>query len=380
MTLKNNLKDKAAIIGIGETTYSRESGRSELDMAVEAAEKAITDAGLSSSDIDGIVKFTADSTPQGELAACLGIPYLRYYGELGPLGGAACGLVIQAAMAVSSGMANNVIVFRSVNGRSGARYGSGVVTTRRGQGTSAFTEPYGLLVPGQSSAMRARRHMHDFGTKSEHFGGVALAFRKHACLNPRAIMFGRPITMEDYLNSKVFFDPLRIFDCALEADGANAFIISAAHNSHNQERPVFIMGAAQALPAGVGDRGGNWDDNGASRLAPELFASAGVTPDDIDVVGFYDHFSPVIITKLEDYGFCKRGEGGPFVAEGRIELGGQIPVNTSGGHLSEAYLQGMNQIIEVVRQLRHQSYAQVENAELGLVDSGDGSGALILRR
>ena len=159
MTAKNNIKDKAAIIGIGETAYNRESGRSELEMAVEAAEKAIVDAGLTSSDIDGILKFTADSTPQGELAACLGIPNLRYYGELGPLGGAACGLVIQAAMAVANGMANNVMVFRSVNGRSGARYGSGVVTTRRGQGTSAFTEPYGLLVPGQSSAMRARRHM-----------------------------------------------------------------------------------------------------------------------------------------------------------------------------------------------------------------------------
>ena len=103
-------------------------------------------------------------------------------------------------------------------------------------------------------------------------------------------------------------------------------------------------------------------------------------PEDIDVVGFYDHFSPVIITKLEDYGFCNRGEGGPFVSDGRIELGGQLPVNTSGGHLSEAYLQGMNQIIEVIRQLRHESYAQVDNAELGLVDSGDGSGALILRR
>ena len=381
MTAKNNIKDKAAIIGIGETIYNRESGRSELEMAVEAAEKAIVDAGLTSSDIDGILKFTADSTPQGELAACLGIPNLRYYGELGPLGGAACGLVIQAAMAVANGMANNVMVFRSVNGRSGARYGSGVVTTRRGQGTSAFTEPYGLLVPGQSSAMRARRHMYEFGTKIEDFGGVALAFRKHACLNPNAIMYGRPITMDDYLDSKVFFDPLRIFDCALEADGANAFIISSADSTSGSSKPpVFIMGAGQSLPAGMGDRGGNWDENGASRLAPELFASAGVKPEDIDVVGFYDHFSPVIITKLEDYGFCNRGEGGPFVSDGRIELGGQLPVNTSGGHLSEAYLQGMNQIIEVIRQLRHESYAQVDNAELGLVDSGDGSGALILRR
>ena len=376
----DSLKDQAAIVGIGETVYNRDSGRTELSMAVEATKRAIADAGLQPTDIDGIVKFTADSTSQGELAACLGIPYLRYFGELGPLGGAACGLVIQAAMAVSRGMATNVIVYRSVNGRSKQRYGSGVVTTRRGEGNSAFTEPYGLLVPGQSSALRARRHMHDFGTTERQFGAVALAFRKHACLNPRAIMYGRPITMEDYLNAKVFFDPLRIFDCALEADGANAFVVTSGERVPNKHRPVYIMSAAQALPAAVTGHGRSWDDSGASWLAPELFGRAGVTPKDIDVIGFYDHFSTVIITKLEDYGFCKRGEGGPFVEEGRIELGGEKPVNTSGGHLSEAYLQGMNQIIEVVRQLRGESPAQVKNAELALVDSGDGAGALILRR
>jgi len=376
----DSLKDQAAIVGIGETVYNRDSGRTELSMAVEAAKRAIADAGLEPKDIDGMVKFTADSTPQEELAACLGIPYLRYYGELGPLGGAACGLVIQAAMAVSRGMANNVVVYRSVNGRSGQRYGSGVVTTRRGEGNSAFTEPYGLLVPGQSSALRARRHMHDFGTTERHLGAVAVALRKHACLNPRAIMYGRPITMEDYLNSKMFFDPLRIFDCALEADGANAFVVTSVERATNKHRPVYIMSAAQALPAAGRGHGHSWDDSGASWLTPGLFGNAGVTPDDIDVIGFYDHFSPVIITKLEDYGFCKRGEGGPFVAEGHIELGGDKPVNTSGGHLSEAYLQGMNQIIEVVRQLRGESPAQVENAQLGLVDSGDGAGALILRR
>ena len=210
---------------------------------------------------------------------------------------------------------------------------------------------------------------------------MALAFRKHACLNPKAIMYGRPITMEDYLNAKVFFDPLRIFDCALEADGANAFVVTSAERASNiKHRPIYIMSSAQALPAAAGRNGESWDESGASWLAPELFGVAGVTPKDINVIGFYDHFSTVIITKLEDYGFCQRGEGGPFVEEGSIELGGEIPVNTSGGHLSEAYLQGMNQIIEVVRQLRGDSYAQVENAELGLVDSGDGAGALILRR
>lgn len=375
------LKDQGAIVGVGETEYTRDSGRTELSLAVEASKNAIADAGLLPEDIDGMVKFTVGSTSQGELAACLGIPYLRFYGELGPLGGAACGLVLQAVLAVSRGMANHVLVYRSVNGRSGRRYGSGVVTSRRGEKSSAFTEPYGLLVPAQSSALRIRRHMHEFGTTVEQLGAIAVAFRKHACLNPKAIMYGRPITMEDYFNSKMFFDPLRMFDCALEADGACAFVVTSAERAANlMHRPVMIMSAAQALLAERGSFTYSWEDSGGVRLAPGLFSEAGVTPQDIDVVGFYDHFSPVIITKLEDYGFCKRGEGGPFVEDGRIEVGGELPVNTSGGHLSEAYMQGMNQIIEVVRQLRGQSPAQVEKAELGLVDSGDGSGALILRR
>ena len=377
----DDLKDKATIVGVGETEYNRDSGRTELSLAVEAAKNAIADAGLLPGDIDGMVKFSVGSTSQGELAACLGIPYLRYYGELGPLGGAACGLVLQAALAVSRGMANNVLVYRSVNGRSGRRYGSGVVTTRRGEKSSAFTEPYGLLVPGQSSALRFRRHMHEFGTTDRQLGAIAVTFRNHACLNPKAIMHSRPITMEDYLTSKMFFDPLRMFDCALEADGACAFIVTSAERAGNlQQRPVYVMNAAQCLPAEQGSFARTWDESGGVRMAPELFSGAGVTPQDIDVVGFYDHFSPVIITKLEDYGFCKRGEGGPFVEDGRIEVGGELPVNTSGGHLSEAYMQGMNHIIEVVRQLRGQSPAQVDNAELGLLDSGDGSGALILRR
>ena len=377
----NTLKDRTAIVGIGETKYTRDSGRTEMSMAVEAANNAIADAGLTPLDIDGMFRFTADSTGHSELAACLGIPWLRYYGELGPLGGAACGLVAQAAMAVSHGLAKNVLVFRSVNGRSGARYGSGVVTTRRGQNSSAFTEPYGLLVPGQSSALRFRRHMHEFGTTARQLGEVCLTFRNHACMNPRAIMYDRPITMEDYETSRMFFDPLRIFDCALEADGANAFVITSAETARDMPHPpVYISSATQCLPAEQGASSRSWDDSGGVRMAPELFGTAGITPADIDVIGFYDHFSPVIITKLEDYGFCGRGEGGPFVEEGRIQVGGQLPVNTSGGHLSEAYMQGMNQIIEVVRQLRGQSDAQVQDAEFGLVDSGDGSGALVLRR
>ena len=380
-TSMEGFKDRSAIVGVGESDYSRDSGRTELALAVDAAQKAIADAGLSPKDIDGIVKFTVDSTSEAELASCLGIPNLRFYGEMGPLGGAACGLVAHAALGVVQGMANHVLVFRSLNGRSRQRYGSGAATGRGGQGNAAFTEPYGLLVPGQGYALRTRRHMHEFGTTERQLGSVAVTLRKHACMNPKAIMHGRPITIEDYMNSRVIFDPLRLFDCSLEADGACALVVASSERAGNlKQPPVYITSVAQALQGSAGGYGRSWEDSAAATLAPELFARAGVGPEDIDVAGFYEAFSPAIIFRLEDYGFCPRGEGGPFVEEGRIEVGGDLPVNTSGGHLSEAYLHGMNHIVEVARQLRGQSTAQVENAELGLADSGDGFGALILRR
>ena len=223
----STLKDKCAIVGVGETVYNRDSGRTELNRAVEAANRAIADAGLVPQDIDGIVKFTADSTPQGELAACLGIPYLRYYGELGPLGGAACGLVIQSAMAVAQGVVNNVLVYRSVNGRSGQRYGSGTVTTRRGLGSSAFTEPYGLWCRGNPAHCGRVATC----TSSAPRWSILARWRWPSEITPvstpRPFMHGRPITMEDYLTSRMFFDPLHILDCALEADGANAFVITS---------------------------------------------------------------------------------------------------------------------------------------------------------
>ncbi|MBI3954142.1 MAG: lipid-transfer protein [Chloroflexi bacterium] len=369
-----SVKDKCAVVGIGETEYSRDSGRTERSLALEAIKKAIEDAGLRPGDIDGIVKYAVQPETETDLAACLGIRHLSYFGEAGFAGGAGAALVRQAVQAIVTGAATNVVVFRAVNGRSGKRYGRGEVTGRGGRGDAAFSEPFGLIAPGQGAAMSARRHMHDYGTTSRQLGAIAVACRKHAARNPRALLRD-PITLEDHQNSRIIYDPLHMLDCCYEADGAGALVITSADRARAlKQRPAYIMATVQAAPGG----GDGAHDRTETSAKHKVFAAAGVSPGDMDVVQIYDHFTPWVLMAIEDYGFCKRGEGGPFVEGGRIELGGGLPLNTSGGHLSEAYLQGMNHMIEAVRQLRGTSTAQVEGAELVLVDTA--AGALILRR
>ena len=375
-----SIKDKCAIVGIGETEYSKDSGRSELSLVLEASMKAIDDAGLQPEDIDGMVRFVVDPTPEEEVIASLGIPELTFFDELAYTGTAAGGLVAHACMAVASGLANNVLLYRAMNGRSGKRYGSGAITGRRGQGQSAFMEPFGLLVPGQQLAMYARCHMYEYGTTSAHFGAISVACRKHANMNPRAIMYGRPMTIEDHQNSRMIYDPFHLFDCCLETDGGAAIVISSAERAKDmRQRPVYVSAVAQSLVPPIIENG-PISQTVAAKAGPRLFDMAGITPQDIDVAQIYDHFSALVLFAIEDYGFCPKGEGGPFVEGGRIEIGGELPINTAGGHLSEAYVHTVNHIIEGVRQLRGASTAQVPDAEHVLVDTGEGVGAMILRR
>lgn len=377
--MPNGLYRKAAIVGIGETDFSSQSGRSELTLALQAISAAIKDAGLTPKDIDGILKFQVDSNSEGEIAGSLGMDHLRFYGELGGAGTAGCGLIAHAAAAVSLGMAENVVVFRAMNGRSGRRYGRGEVTMRGGVGPAAFTEPFGQLVPQQGLAMLARRHMHEYGTTSRQIGHIAVAFRAHANRNPRAVFYDTPLTIDDHQNSRMIVDPFHLYDCCLETDGACAVVITTAERARDlPNKPAYIMSATQALPGYRGPAPTLTDSN-VKLLAPELFAAAGVTPKDINVAQIYDHFSAMVLFALEDYGFCAKGEGGPFVEAGNIQWpNGKLPVNTAGGHLSEAYLHIMGHMNEAVRQIRGTSTSQVAGAELSLVDSGIGSGALIL--
>jgi acetyl-CoA acetyltransferase len=373
------LKDQAAIVGVGHTEYSKDSGRSEMSLAVEAIGKAIADAGLKPSDIDGITKYSMDNNDVVNLAANLGIPALRFFAEA-PWGGGGgpVGTVLLGAMAVATGMANYVVAFRAMNERSGRgtnRFGRAVV--RDGApGSRGYVEPYGLFSPAQSVALEARRHMHLYGTKVEHFGAIAFACRHHAQTNPNAVMRGRPFTIEDHHNSRMISDPLRLLDCCLETDGGAAAVITTSQRARDlKHKPAYIMSGA------FGATDGNTQtmikilekpETESTVVGKALFARAGIAHKDIDVCFVYDHFTPLVLMAFEELGFCKRGEGGPFVSDGKLLWpNGALPFNTSGGNLSEGYIHGMQNTIEAVRQLRGQAINQVKDAEIALVASGN---------
>ncbi len=388
-------RDRCAITGIGATDFSRGSGRSELTLAMQASLAAIEDAGLSRDDIDGVVRCDMDLVKPHDLIHGLRLRNAAYWGEVGPGGVAPCGMVGQAVAAVVAGLATNVLVFRSLNGRSGRRFGlappSAAVERVGGAGSyDEFFNPYGMNTAGQVFAMIAQRHMIEYGTTPEQLGSIPLVCRKRAQTNPRAQMHGRPLNMEDYLAARWISRPLRLFDFCLETDGACAVVVSSADRAQDSPHPaVLIRAVAQAAPEGAQPANmfpSLWRDrvttSSAAAVATALYRRAGMGPADIDVAELYDCFSITVLLQLEDYGFCAKGEGGPFAASGAIDLDGTIPINTSGTHLSEGYIHGMGHILEGVRQLRGTSTGQVEGAETCLVTSTalpPGS-AMILRR
>ena len=365
-----SIRDQTAIAGIGTTEYAKDIGRPELQIALEAVTQALEDAGLSPKDVDAIFRFDDPGNSELDVARNLGVPNLRMWGAVGWGGGAACAPVIHAATAVASGMASVAVAFRARNRGSGGRPWAG--TQQRVAGHNAFEAPYGLVSPAQQNAVMARRYMHEYGATPEEFARVAVAQRTNAARNPRAL-FREPITVGDVLSSRMIADPLHLLDCCVETDGAcAAVVVSAARARDLRQPPVHISGATQ----GMGPRHymmtpfykDDAFDLPSVYSARDVYAMAGVGPADIDVAMLYDVFSPLVLWQLEAYGFCGRGEAGPFVQEGRIDWdGGQLPVNTHGGSLSEAYVHGFNHILEAVRQLRGTSSCQVAGAEVALV-------------
>jgi acetyl-CoA acetyltransferase len=383
----------ARIVGIGETDYARWGGiqdRSEFHLACQAVLRAAGDAGIDVADIDGFTSFSNDANDAARLQAALGIPELRYASMVwGGGGGGACGAIAHAAAAVESGQANCVVAFRSLCQGQSRRFGQ--YNPGRVHGT--FTAPFGLLAPAAMTAPLVRRHMYEFGTTSQQLGRVALACRANATRNPRAIMHERAITMDDYMGSRMIADPFRLFDCCLESDGACAVIVTTRERARDLPwGGVEILSAVHGSGPGWGSGAlgsHNMADDAyptvnASTLAPELFGRAGVTPADIDAAQIYDNFTGLVILALEDYGFSARGEGGPFVESGAIDWpNGSLPINTGGGNLSEAYVHGLNHVLEGVRQLRATSTSQVEGAEVSFICGGLGvapTSALILGR
>jgi acetyl-CoA acetyltransferase len=380
-----SLREKAAITGIGETAYVRGSGKSAFQLQIEASLAAIADAGLTPKDIDGLVPIGITGAPAEEFVTNFGIPDLRF-SALTPLGGASSIAAVQcAAAAIAAGVCNHVLIAAGRNSFLGARAGVRIHEMPQFHFVTEFELPLGAIAPAQLYAPMARRHMELYGTTSRQLGEIAVSTRAHALLNDNAVM-KKPITLEDHQASRMIADPFRLLDCSLESDGGAAFVVSGAERARDlRQPPTYVMGVAEGhpdSPSAITQRP-DMTRLGLAKAAPRAFAMAEAKPADIDVAEIYDCFTWVVLCQLEDMGFCKKGEGGPFVEGGRLRLGGALPTNTHGGLLSQAHMLGLNHVVELVRQLRHQGgRAQVEGAEIGLATGyGDlGDGAIVIMR
>ncbi|MGW7480590.1 lipid-transfer protein [Nonomuraea muscovyensis] len=376
------LKSQAAIAGIGATEFSKDSGRSELRLAAEAVFAALDDAGLDPAEVDGMVTFTQDTNQEIAVAREIGAGELTFFSRVEYGGGAACGTVAHAAMAVATGTARTVVCYRAFNERSGRRFGQPDARLG-GQPTSQGLEmswhvPFGLMTPAGWVAMFARRYMHAYGVTSEDFGRVAVAMRRHAATNPAAWFHRRPLTLEEHQASRWIVEPLHLYDCCQESDGAVALVVTSAERARDLRRsPAVITAAAQGAGEGQMMMTSYYRDDMSglpemSVVGRRLWELSGLGPGDVQTAILYDHFTPFVLAQLEELGFCGRGEAAGFVRDGGIELGGRLPVNPNGGQLGEAYIHGMNGIAEAVRQVRGTSVNQVPGVRNVLVTAGTG--------
>jgi acetyl-CoA acetyltransferase len=372
-----------SIVGIGATEFSRSSGRTALGLAAEASLRALEDAGIEATEVDGIVRCIDDVVLHNDLIETLGLPNVEFWAHGGLGGTAPSAMIGYAVNAIRSGSAKVVLAYRSVNGRSGRRMGSGYgsrdAAAAGGEEAGRYDEyflPYGLTTPGQMYGLIAQRHMTEFGTTREQLGQIALTCRRNAQSNPAAQMHGRPMTLDDYLDARTISYPLGLFDYCLESDGACAVVVTSTEQGRDtKSAPIAIAAVAQGGSAGV-QAGRTLSSLMRSDLltfpshlvAENLYRRANLGPADIDVAQIYDCFTITVLIQLEDFGFCAKGEGGPFAASGALDT--TLPINTSGGHLSEAYIHGMNHVVEGVRQLRGESTRPVPGAEVCLVTSG----------
>ncbi len=386
----NRLQGTTAIVGIGQTEFSKNAGRSETRLACEAITAAVADAGLTTDDVDGLVSYTIDPVEETELVRSLGVPEIGWSSRVPYGGGGSQGVVLHAAAAVASGAAEVVVAYRALRARSGERFGAAgkraPAATSSHSGTTAmqWCYPYGVLTPASWMSLNATRYMHTFGVTNEDFGRAVVQLRAYAATNPNAHFFGRPIDLADHQASRWIAEPcIRLFDCCQETDGATAVVITAADRARDTRDPVVIetvAGAALFEQEVATDhyRPDLAIMDGSVALAKRLFDGSGTSRGDIDVAMVYDAFSPILLMQLEGLGFCGLGEAKDFIAEGNLGLLGTLPCNTNGGLIGEGYIHGMNLTLEAVRQLRGDAVNQVEDPRVALV-SASRTGTILRR-
>lgn len=377
-----NISGRTAIVGLGATEFSKNSGRTELRLAMEATLQALADAGIDPKDVDGFSSYSVDKVPEYEIARLLGARDVKFFSQVPHGGGAACAPVLHAAMAVASGIAKTVVVYRAMNERSWYRFGTGSY----GFGSTPLFDnvnygwymPHGFHTPAAWVGMFGRRYMHEFGATSEDFGRVAVAARDFAATNPAAFFYGKPITLEEHQASRWICEPLHLLDCCQESDGAVAMVITSVERARDlRAKPVLIKGAAQGISDGQQSMTSFYrpEITGLPEMglvAKQLWAQSGLAPEDVQTAVIYDHFTPFVLPQLEEFGFCKRGEAKDFVRAGHHARGGRLPINTHGGQLGEAYIHGMNGIAEAVRQVRGSAVNQVADVRNVVVTAGTG--------
>jgi acetyl-CoA acetyltransferase len=361
----------AAILGIGQTEFSKRSGRTVLSLCAEACAGAVADAGLETAQIDGLISFTWDDNDEQELQRALGVRELRFTARA-PFGGAGAYATFQiAAAAVASGAAENVLVYRAFNERSERRFGQ---PRPQGEAPRDLHKTFGLSTPAQAYALWFRPYLERYGITSEDLGRYVVQARAYAATNPRAWFYERPITLDDHQASPWIVEPvLRRLDCCQESDGGVAFVVSSAARARSSGRPVVRILAAEQL-WGLGSqvmydvyRPQLVAMEDTQRLSERLWRASGLSPAEIDLATVYEHFSPIVPMTLEGYGFCGPGEARDLINSGGIGPGGSLPVNTNGGLLGEAYIHGLNNALEAVRQMRGESPNQVAGARTALV-------------
>lgn len=379
-----NPMTQCAIAGIGQTEFSTNSGRSELRVACDAILAALADAGLEAKDIDGIVTYTIDNNDEVSLMRALGILDLKYSVRL-PMGGGGSAMTIHhACAAVASGAATTVVIWRAMNERSEYRFGQPKEAPSGSRiNDMTFTIwgiPYGLQFPGACSALSFQRYMNKYGVTNADLGHIVVQQRAYAATNPLARFYGEPITLDDHQNSKWIADPvIRLFDCCQESDGGVALVVTSRERARDLKgQHVRILGSAASIPYNVEPLTPYYTDDPmvmqqSVNSARRVFEAAGVGPKDIDVALLYDAFSPEVVQQLEAFGFCGPGEAIDFVKSGATRIDGELPLNTNGGLIGEAYIHGLNMVTEGVRQLRGVAANQRRDAELVLFSSGNGA-------